>query len=94
MNNLVLVEQDNFKKLVKEVEEIKALLKKEKSKDDFPELLRTSDVKRILKLKDSSLATLRLNGTIPFTKIGGTVYFKKKDIIQLVEENYSGNHEK
>lgn len=79
---------------MKNVEEVKALLQKEKSQEDFPELLRTSEVKKILKLKDSSLATLRLNGTLPFVKIGGTIYFKKEDIQKLIDENYSLPHEK
>lgn len=91
---MYLMEKEHFEGLTKDVQEMKALLKKEKSIDDFPELLRTSDIKRILKLKDSSLATLRQNGTLPFTKIGGTVYFIKSDILKLVNENYSGAHEK
>jgi hypothetical protein len=91
---MYLMEKEHFEGLTKDVQEMKALLKKEKSIDDFPELLRTSDIKRILKLKDSSLATLRQNGTLPFTKIGGTVYFIKSDILKLVKENYSGAHEK
>lgn len=94
MPNVVLVSSENLENLVRDVQEVKALLKKEKLQEDLPELLRTSEVKKILKLKDSSLATLRLNGTIPFIKISGTVYYKKKDIFQLIEDNYSGSHEK
>lgn len=94
MTNVVLVTTEHLENLVRDVQEVKALLKKEKLQEDLPELLRTSEVKRILKLKDSSLATLRHNGTLPFIKIAGTVYYKKNDISQLIDNNYSGRHEK
>lgn len=94
MKNLVLIDQDNLENLVRDVQEVKALLKKERLQKDLPELLRTSEVKRILKLSDSSLATLRQNGTLPFIKIAGSVYYKKEDISHLMDNNYSGRHEK
>ncbi len=94
MEKVLIVSIEHLENLVRDVQEVKALLKKERLQEDLPELLRTSEVKRILKLKDSSLATLRHNGTLPFIKIAGTVYYKKNDISQLINNNYSGIHEK
>lgn len=93
MNTALLVQLEHFENLLKEVKEVKSLLLRENPLSEIPELLRTSEVKKILKLKDSSLATLRLNGTLPFIKIGGTIYYMKKDILKLIEENYSGSYE-
>ncbi|MDI1324847.1 MAG: helix-turn-helix domain-containing protein [Algoriphagus sp.] len=88
-----LVQSEHIEDLVKDVRELTLILKKSRSTSEFPELLRTDEVKKILKVKDSTLATLRQNGTLPFTKIGGTIYYLKKDIIKLLKDNYSGTDE-
>jgi hypothetical protein len=33
------------------------------------------------------LQTLRINGTIPYTKVGGIIFYDKKDIQQIMEKN-------
>lgn len=89
-NKIILMEYEHLEELVKDVREVKELVKRQKHESPVPELLRTDEVKKILKLKDSSLATLRQNGTLPFTKVGGTIYYLLQDILKLIENNYSG----
>ncbi len=84
------MEYEHLEELVKDVREVKELVKRQKQERLVPKLLRTDEVKKILKLKDSSLATLRQNGTLPFTKVGGTIYYLLQDILELIENNYSG----
>jgi hypothetical protein len=93
-NQLFLVDSEELEELVRNLREVKDSLLKFTFEQDLPSLLRTNEVKKILKVNDSTLATLRQNGTIPFSKIGGTIYFLKKDILELVVQNYSGVYEK
>lgn len=90
---MILMNSEQLQELTREIQEMKGILDRKSNSTDFPELLRTSEVKRLLKIGESSLAGLRLNGTIPFTKIGGSIYYFKTDIIKIINDNYSGIHE-
>lgn len=46
--------------------------------------LKTYQVKNLLKISDNTLQTLRDNGTIPFTKIGGILYYSYDDINRVL----------
>jgi hypothetical protein len=46
--------------------------------------LKSYQVKNILKISDNTLQTLRDNGTIPFTKIGGILYYSMDDINKVL----------
>lgn len=48
-----------------------------------PEFLRTSQVKELLGCSESKIETLRKNGTLPFQKVGGSIYYKYSDIKKL-----------
>jgi hypothetical protein len=91
--NILFIDDGLLEGLVKDVRELKTLVQEKDGKGAVLDLLRTDEVKRLLKLKDSSLATLRANGTIPFSKVGGTIYYLKKDIEFIIKQNYSGNHD-
>lgn len=47
--------------------------------------LRSSEVKRILKISSGTLQTLRINGTLRFSKVGGTLYYSYDDIEKLLQ---------
>ncbi len=42
--------------------------------------LKNEDVKKILKVSGGTIQNLRVNGSLPFTKIGGLYYYKQEDI--------------
>jgi hypothetical protein len=88
MNNMILIESEKLEQIQSTLSNIESSLSGKSP--TLPNLLRTSEVKKILKLKDSTLATLRSNGTLPFAKIAGTIYYKMEDINSLIEQNYSG----
>lgn len=46
--------------------------------------LKSYQVKNMLKISDNTLQTLRDNGTIPFTKIGGILYYSIEDINRVL----------
>jgi hypothetical protein len=91
--NIIITNPDIIEGLARDVKELKTLVQEKNRRGAVLDLLRTDEVKLLLKLKDSSLSTLRSNGTIPFTKVGGTIYYLRKDIESIVKQNYSGNHE-
>jgi hypothetical protein len=49
--------------------------------------LKSHQVQRMLGISPGTLQTLRINGTIPYTKVGGIIFYDKKDIQQIMEEN-------
>lgn len=81
---------EQLQELIQEIQNFKAILQSNFSKDDFPELLRTSDVKHLLKVGESTLVGLRNNGKLPFTMVGGSIYYLKKDLLKIINDNYSG----
>ena len=51
--------------------------------------LKSSEVRGILNISPGTLQTLRINGTLPYTKIGGTNYYNFTDIEKLLSKNKS-----
>ena len=47
--------------------------------------LKSYQVKNLLKISTGTLQNLRHNGTLAFTKIGGTIYYKYEDIMKAFE---------
>jgi hypothetical protein len=58
--------------------EILVLLKGTKIRKE--EWLKSSEVQDLLKISVGTLQNYRINGTLPFKKIGGTLYYKYHDI--------------
>lgn len=48
--------------------------------------LKTRDVMRLLKISASTLQTYRINGSIKFTKIGGTLYYDFQQLKNLLKK--------
>ena len=51
--------------------------------------LKSVEVRRLLNISPGTLQTLRINGTLPFTKIGGTNYYSLTDIEKLLSKKKS-----
>lgn len=58
-----------------------------------PTWMRSSQVREMLKISDSTLQTLRVNGTIPAYKLGTTWMYKQDEIVALLEANRSERKE-
>ena len=48
-------------------------------------LLKSYQVKNMLKISPGTLQNLRVNGTLTFTKIGGIIYYKYEDIMKIFD---------
>lgn len=67
--------------------EIKKLLPGN-NREKFNEWLKSSEVRKLLKISPSTLQNLRVNGTLKYTRIGSIVYYKADDIYAILEEGH------
>jgi len=49
--------------------------------------LKSHEVRRILTISPGTLQNLRVNGTLPFTKIGGVMFYDYDDIQNMLEQH-------
>ena len=49
--------------------------------------LKSHEVREFLGISPGTLQNLRINGTIPYTKIGGVIYYDYEEIVTLLEQN-------
>jgi len=78
---------DRFKQDV--INEIKSLI--ENRKVESKKWIKNNDVKKMLNISHSTLQSLRANGTLSYTKVGGTIYYDAEEIDRILEENKVSN---
>ena len=72
----------------------------QKPKDQTPlkDWLDNQDVMQTLHISPRTLQTLRSNGTLPYSRIGNKIYYRRQDIIKILSDNYTmhkiQNHER
>ena len=49
--------------------------------------LKSYEVKKMLGISPGTLQNMRINGTIPFTKMGGILFYDSEDIRKILEGN-------
>ena len=54
--------------------------------------LKSHEVRRLLTLSPGTLANLRVNGTLPYTKIGGLILYDYDDIQKMIEVHKHNPH--
>jgi hypothetical protein len=54
--------------------------------------LKSNEVRRLLLLSPGTLQHLRVTGTLPFTKIGGVIFYDYDDIQRMIEEHKRNPH--
>lgn len=65
------------------IQEIRSFIKP--VQPESKEWLRSSDVRKMLKISPGTLQNLRINGTLRFTRIGKIMFYKYEDIIRLLD---------
>lgn len=68
------------------LQEIKELLTKA-GEGSPKKWLKSSEVMKLLKISPGTLQNFRINGTIPYTKIGGIIYYEAEEIQKILKEN-------
>lgn len=49
--------------------------------------LKSPEVRDLLGISPGTLQNLRINGTLPYTKVGGVLYYDYQEIMQVLEKN-------
>ena len=50
--------------------------------------LDSNEVKKLLKISERTLQTLRSNGTLAYSKLNGKLYYRRQDLQELLSHNY------
>ena len=85
VTNIVTVEDlENFRhQLLSDLQKILV----EKEIGPGRKWLKSHEVRRLLRLSPGTLQNLRINGTLPFTKIGGVIFYDYDDIQNMIEKH-------
>lgn len=49
--------------------------------------LKSAEVMEMLQVSPGTLQNLRINGTLPYTKIGGIILYEYEEILRVLKEN-------
>ena len=80
----ILTKEELLKFRSELIQEIKQAIK---SDDVLPkQWLRSSEVRKLLKVSSGTLQNLRIKGILPYEKVGGIFYYAYADIVQLMGE--------
>lgn len=86
---LPIVTSEDLKNLKEELlQEIKNLLSQNMGAP-ARKWLKSNEVRRLLTLSPGTLQNLRVNGTLPFSKINGVIFYDYDDILKMLNENRS-----
>jgi hypothetical protein len=80
----ILTSDDLREFKIEMLSEIKQLLK-EANGQPSKKWLKSYEVRKILNISPGTLQNLRLNGTLPYTKIIGVIYYDYADIQEMLQ---------
>lgn len=85
MATTVLTTEDLQQFKAELLEEMKILFREEKPAER--KWLKSQQVRKLLNISPGTLQNLRINGTIPYSKIGGSIYYAYEDIVKIIKAN-------
>lgn len=68
------------------LEDFKAIVNASE-KLESKKFLRSAEIRKLLKISPGTLQTFRINGTLPYTKIGGVILYELKEVFKILETN-------
>lgn len=78
----------NFKQEL--LDEIRKLLT-QRNQEPARRWIKSQEVRKLLAISPGTLQNLRINGTLPYTKIGGVIYYDYQDIQKMLETRKQSN---
>lgn len=82
----IITTEDLYDFKLELLEELKKLLQ-EKKTVKTKKYLKSAEVMEMLKVSPGTLQNLRINRTLPFTKIGGIILYDYSEILRILQEN-------
>lgn len=55
--------------------------------------LRSQEVREMFNISAGTLQNYRINGVIPFTRLGKTIYYSREDIEKLLEKGFRNSRQ-
>ena len=68
------------------LEELKSIIKSSENFDN-KKYLKSAEIRKLLKVSPGTLQTLRINGTLPYIKIGGVILYEVVEINKILAAN-------
>lgn len=88
-----LIDEQKLNRIFDEIDSLRKELKAEKAKTSkklSETWLDNQEVMELLKISPRTLQNLRDSKSLPFSKIGGKIYYKASDVEKILDENYHG----
>lgn len=81
-----IVTNNDLERIKSEIlEGVKTLLNQHKGVQK--DVLKSADVRKMLGISPGTLQNLRINGTLPYSKVGGTIYYQMADVIAVINSS-------
>lgn len=69
------------------LDNIEKLINKQSPKSKPVKWMKSPEVRKLLGVSTGTLQNLRINGTLPYTKMGGVIYYDYEKIMNVLESN-------
>ncbi len=86
MGATIITTEDLMEFKVELLEDIKDLLENH-NKQSNKKWLKSNEIRELLGISPGTLQNLRINGTLPYTKVGGVLYYEYHEIMEVLEQN-------
>ena len=71
--------------------DLRTILSEQNGQTQQKKWLKSSEVRKLLKISPGTLQNLRVNGTLSFTKVGGIIYYSYVEIETIINGNQINN---
>jgi len=71
--------------------DLRTMLSEQTHQGQQKKWLKSSEVRKLLKISPGTLQNLRVNGTLSFTKVGGIIFYSYAEIEQIISGNQINN---
>ncbi|WP_335965140.1 helix-turn-helix domain-containing protein [Galbibacter sp. PAP.153] len=90
MGATIITTEDLHQFKMELIDELKQVLDQYNG-NPYKKWLKSNEVRELLGISPGTLQNLRVNGTLPYTKIGGVLYYDYQEIMQVLENNKINN---
>ena len=81
-----IVTREDLRQFKREMlEEFKQIIGSKEKDNLGREWLKSAEVRRLLGISPGTLQNLRAGGTLPYRKVGGSMYYRREDIRKMME---------
>jgi hypothetical protein len=81
MNINEIATKADIEEILFAIDQLRNLLTSQKADQKF---LRSADVRELLRISDGTLQRLRINKTLPASKVNGTWFYKYEDVVKML----------